>query len=144
MPTVNQKIVLSMLLLTALPLRAELEVENAWIRSAPPGVTMLAGYATLTNNGDQEITIVAAESDNFELVEMHETKEIEGVSSMQPIANFEIAGGETRQFKPLGAHFMLIKPHRSFPEGTTINIDLILENDVRVTAAFVVRKGSEN
>ena len=59
---------------------------------------MLAGYATLTNNGDQEITIVAAESENFELVEMHETKEIEGVSSMQPIANFEIAGGETRRF----------------------------------------------
>ena len=144
MPTVSQKMVLLSILLTALPLRADLEIDNAWIRSAPPGVSILAGYATLTNNGDEKITIVAAESNYFERVELHETKEVEGISSMHPIAKFEIAVGETRQFKPLGAHFMLIEPQQPIPEGATINIDLILENNDRVTAAFIVQKDIDN
>ena len=42
--------------------RAEgkLGVFDAWIRQAPPGATMMAGYATLKNTGDMPVTVLTA------------------------------------------------------------------------------------
>ena len=44
-----------------------LGVFDAWIRSAPPGTTMLAGYATLKNTGDAPVTVLTAQSDAFRM-----------------------------------------------------------------------------
>ena len=48
-------------------------VFDAWIREAPPGATMLAGYATLKNTGDAPLTILTVQSDAFRMTSLHET-----------------------------------------------------------------------
>src|SRR5690349_20517172 len=43
----------------------KLGVFDAWIRAAPPGATMMAGYATLKNGGDAPLTVLTVQSDAF-------------------------------------------------------------------------------
>ena len=39
-----------------------LEISHAWIRTAPPGAMMQAGYAILRNSGDAPLVISGAHS----------------------------------------------------------------------------------
>ena len=47
---------------TAARADGKLGVMDAWIRAAPPGTEMMAGYATLTNTGDERISILTVQS----------------------------------------------------------------------------------
>lgn len=46
-------------------------VEDAWVKSAPEG--MSAAFGLLKNSSDQDVTVVSAESDSSSMVELHET-----------------------------------------------------------------------
>ncbi|MEE8119395.1 MAG: copper chaperone PCu(A)C [Gammaproteobacteria bacterium] len=140
MRTTNVILALLVVPFAAPSLWADLEVDHAWIRAAPPGVRTLAGYANLTNTGQEEIIIQAVESEVFELIEMHETQNIDGVSSMHWLKTVEIAPGEILYFEPHGRHFMLIKPTKPLPLGVAVTIELILGDDVRLPVDFVVRR----
>ena len=48
-------------------------VEGAWVREAPPNATAMAGYVTITNNTDQSRILSAANSEQFNVVEIHRT-----------------------------------------------------------------------
>ena len=48
----------------------KLGVFDAWIRAAPPGATMMAGYATLKNTGDEPLTLLTVQSDAFRLTSL--------------------------------------------------------------------------
>src|SRR5512141_558875 len=50
-----------------------LVVERAWIRTAPPGAMMLAGYATIRNEGDASLTLTGADSADFSSISIHES-----------------------------------------------------------------------
>jgi len=45
---------------------------------------VLAGYLTLHNPGDRAVTVVGAESPDFERVEIHRTELRDGVARMRP------------------------------------------------------------
>ena len=47
-------------------------VENAWINEAPPTATVLAGYAQIYNNSDQDIELIQVTSHRFNLVEIQQ------------------------------------------------------------------------
>ena len=51
----------------------KLGVSDAWIRLAPPGASMVAGYATLTNSGDAPVIVLTVQSDAFRMASLHET-----------------------------------------------------------------------
>ena len=42
-------------------------ISDPWIRSAPPNAMALAGYATIRNNSDQNISIVGVKSPFFKM-----------------------------------------------------------------------------
>ena len=47
--------------------QGKLGVFDAWIRAAPPGASMLAGYATLKNTGDAPVSLLTVQSDAFRM-----------------------------------------------------------------------------
>ena len=55
---------------------AALRVQDAWIRAAPPGVSVLAGYMTLVNDSDGDLIITAASSPSFRMIEMFLFKDV--------------------------------------------------------------------
>ena len=70
-----------------------LEAKDAWIREAPPGVAMLAGYALLRNTGKQALTIDRASSKAFGDVSLHRTTIENGVSRMAPVPALTLPAG---------------------------------------------------
>lgn len=117
-----------------------LRVEQPWIRAAPPGSMMLAGYVRLVNDGDQVVRIAGAGSSTFASVEIHRTVEEAGVARMRPAGVLEIAPGASLELQPGGLHLMLMQPRAELPEGKTVVIDLLTDTDEPIPAVFTVRR----
>lgn len=116
-----------------------LRVEHAWIRTAPPGAAMLAGYAVLHNVGDAPVIVHGASSPDFGAVSMHETIEVDGVDRMQTVEQIEVAPDASVTFAPGGKHFMLMRPSRDLASGAVVKIHLDTNDSDGVDANFVVR-----
>ena len=116
-----------------------LEIEGAWIRTAPPGSMMLAGYATLRNSGDAPVTVTGASSEAFGDVSLHESVEVDGVARMKAIGAVEIAPGATMLLAPGGKHLMLMRPKHDIEAGQKITIRIATKSGDGAGAEFVVR-----
>ncbi|GIX35587.1 MAG: hypothetical protein KatS3mg126_1366 [Lysobacteraceae bacterium] len=125
------------------PARAgDLKVEGAWIRSAPPGASMLAGYATLRNAGRSPITVRGARSAAFAAVELHQTVESDGIARMRPLDALRIEPGASVRLEPGGRHLMLMQPRQAIAAGDAPELVFELEGGGEVVARFEVRAGA--
>ncbi len=115
-----------------------LVIERAWIRTAPPGAMMLAGYASLRNDGDAPVTVAGADSADFGAVSLHESVEEGGVARMRALDRIEIKPGASILFAPGGKHLMLMRPKRELKVGSSVKIQLDTLTG-GVAADFVVR-----
>lgn len=129
------------LLCTALLLAAsqatacELNFEGAWVRTAPPDATVMAGYGTLSNPGTVDGALVSVISQDFGRAELH-TMSMDGdVMRMRKIEKIEVKAGESVELKPGGMHLMLFEPKRDLPEGSDIPLTLTLACDSKVGAS---------
>ncbi|HLT14313.1 MAG TPA: copper chaperone PCu(A)C [Marinobacter sp.] len=101
------------------------QIDNPWSRPTPPGTPMGVGYLAITNNGDQDITLVAAQSPRAGHVSIHETSMHEGVMRMQPVkGGLAIPAGETVELKPRSYHLMLEQLPQPLVEGEKIPVQL--------------------
>jgi len=116
-----------------------LEVAGAWIRTAPPGAMMLAGYATLRNAGDASLTVTGADSEAFGDVSLHESVEVDGVARMKALSSIEIAPGGSVVLAPGGKHLMLMRPKGEIKVGESIKIHIATTSGGGIDAGFVVR-----
>jgi copper(I)-binding protein len=115
-----------------------LAVEQGWIRAAPPGVPMLAGYADLRNGGDAPVRISAVESAAFGSVSLHETTVVDGVSRMRELPGLAIDAGATVRLAPGGKHLMLMEPRQPVDARAPVRLSFVLEDGRRIDAEFVV------
>lgn len=122
----------------AAPRHADARVEGAWVRAAPPGVDMLAGYMVIHNDGTTPLQLASASSDAFAMVELHRTTTAGGMSSMHPAGMQTIpAGGELR-IAPGGLHWMLMSPRRALKIGDGVNFTLHFTGAGAVTVHAIV------
>jgi copper(I)-binding protein len=133
---------LALLFIAAMPLPAMaqpavVEASGAWIRIAPPGAMMLAGYLTLTNNGDAVAELESLHSEAFGTVELHRTEIVDGVSRMRAVPNLRIAPGESVQLQPGSMHLMLMQPAARLGESVVIVFDW--RDGSRLTVALPLR-----
>lgn len=99
-------------------------VESAWVRAAPPGAMMLAGYMTLRNDGHVPVVFKLAQSDAFAMVELHRTTVVNGVSTMRAAGNQTIPAGGALRIEPGGLHLMLMQPRHEVKVGDTVRFRL--------------------
>ncbi|UXI67195.1 copper chaperone PCu(A)C [Tahibacter amnicola] len=116
-----------------------LGIRDGWIRAAPPGATMLAGYATLVNTGATPVTVVGARSTAFGEVSLHTTTLIDGVARMRPVGALPIAPGASASLAPGGHHLMLMAPSQPMTVGTGVEIELVLQSGETIPGRFTVR-----
>jgi len=116
-----------------------LVVEDGWIRSAPPGSAMLAGYATLHNIGDAAVLVTGAESADFGSVSLHTSVQKNGSEHMQPLDKFSVAPGERVTFAPRGKHFMLMEPKKELRVAESVPIHITTTQGDDIVGIFVVR-----
>ena len=109
---------------STLPPVAHVHVDAAWVRAAPPGSMMLAGYMALRNDDKTPVKFVWAQSDVFGMVELHKTMVVNGVSTMRPAGVQTIPAGGTLRFEPGGLHLMLMQPQRELKIGDRVRFRL--------------------
>lgn len=116
----------------------QLVVEQAWVRAAPPGAAMLAGYARLSNRGDEAISIESVDSPAFAHASLHETRVENGVSGMRALPALVLAPGASVELAPGGKHVMLMQPKTELASGAHVLLEFVLGDKRRVAADFVV------
>ena len=114
---------------------------NAWVPLAPPNIKVHAGYFDLTNSSSTPRYLVGVTSPVYQDVEIHVSRVIDDVATMEHLAQVEIAPGKTVVFKPGGLHVMLMGPKSKQSVGEEIELTLIFQNGeqlktrAKVTAA---------
>ena len=104
----------------------DLVVEDAWVRTAPPGTAVQAGYLSLHNPAQHAVTVVGARSDAFGRVEIHESSDRHGVRAMRRIERLDVPAGGRAALEPGGLHLMLMEPVRHYRRSERVGIVLIL------------------
>jgi len=102
---------------------AQLEFEGGWSPEAPPG-RMMAGYVTIRNVSNRDITLVGGESEQFQEVEIHTMSMDEGVMRMRRLDELVVEASGSVELAPRGLHLMLIGPKSSLTAGDRIEITL--------------------
>ena len=115
-------------------------VRDAWVRQAPPGVAMMAGYMALRNNTSRSQVLVAASSPGFETVTIHRTIVKDGMASMEHATQIELSPNASLIFAPGGYHLMLMNPKRTLRAGDAVVINLEFRGGLVLPVAFEVRK----
>ena len=114
-------------------------VKDAWIRWLPAGVPS-GGYATLTNTGEQPVTLIGASSAAFGEVSLHRSVDRAGNMEMVPVKRITIDPHSSLDFEAAGYHFMLMEPSTSLVPGGHVQITLRFAGGAELTVPFEVRK----
>jgi copper(I)-binding protein len=78
-----------------------------WSRATPPGAKEGVGYLVLTNNGDEERSLLKITSTVSDKVTIHRSSiDSEGIARMWPVGKLKLEPGETLTFDPNGLHVM--------------------------------------
>ncbi len=119
-----------------------LTVTGLWVPEAPPGAQVMAAFMKLHNNTAAAIRITAVSSPGFKTVEMHLSKDVDGVAKMIPQTSLTIEAESTLVLKPGSYHLMLIKPHQRFRKGDSIELNLTLDNGAQLKLNAPVKKNT--
>lgn len=130
------------LLMMALASAGAVAADPATPVASPMSMSMSTGaaYLTITNNGDEDETLLAAKTDVAGAVEIHETKMDGDVMRMAPLKDgLVIPAGETVALEPGGTHLMLIGLTKSLIAGGTFELTLTFAQagDVTVTVPIL-------
>jgi copper(I)-binding protein len=137
-----KKLLIAVLMCSALPAWAAcdgLQITDAWVRTAPPGATMMAGYATVKNTGKQTRTLSGINGKDFDSIEIHKTVIEGGVSKMLMLDTVDIAAQGEARFEPGGMHLMMFSPKRELKAGDTLPLTFSCGGKKRLKANFVVK-----
>jgi len=115
-------------------------VRDAWIRQAPPGATVMAGYLELRNSTSRPQVLEAASSTGFASVMMHRTVVRDGMAGMEHLSRTELAPNASLIFAPGGSHLMLMNPKQALRAGDTVVVELEFRGGLVLPVTFAVRK----
>ncbi|MDF5612677.1 copper chaperone PCu(A)C, partial [Vibrio parahaemolyticus] len=88
----------------------KIHIDHPWSREAPPNAPVIGGFFQLTNHGDSEDALIAAESPIAGHVEIHTHKKEDGVMKMIKIDEVRVPANESVLFKPGSFHLMIFNP----------------------------------
>jgi copper(I)-binding protein len=110
------------------------QVSNARVLLPPPGAPMAAAYFDVLNPGATAIELRAVTSPFFSSIEMHETREEDGMSRMRQIEQVAIPAGSSASFEPGGKHLMLM--------GARLDADKPVQ-EIPMRLEFIAADGSK-
>ncbi len=119
-----------------------IEIADAWAAPTPEGVTVSAGYMSITNTQPTADTLISVESDRAGRAEVHEMVMEEGVMRMRRMESLSIEPDQSVQLAPGGAHLMFYDVATPFIEGETISVTLRFTQAGAITAELPVRPRS--
>jgi len=120
---------------------ATLQVEDAWVREAPPNAHMMAAYMTLKNTGSGDAVLTQVDSPAFGHVMLHKSEVVDGVARMIHQSEIVIPAQGAVELKPGSFHLMMPAPEKRLVEGDRVDFVLTFSNgDISRVQADVRKK----
>jgi hypothetical protein len=94
----------------------------------------------LTNNGDADRALVAAESDAAATVELHTHTMADGMMQMRKIERIDLPVSERVVLQPGGLHVMLIGLTEQLMPGMDVALTLVFDDGSRTAVSAPVRR----
>jgi len=119
---------------------AAVAVTDAWVKAAEGGMT--AAFATITNDGDADVSLVGVSTEAASMVQLHETvADADGNTSMQEKAGgFRIPAGDARLLEPGGDHIMLMGLTGPLQPGDEVELVLVFDDGAERTVRAPVKE----
>lgn len=104
-------------------------IEDAWVKSADEG--MSAGFGTLVNSGDDDVTVVSVASEASNMLELHETVENEAGEMVmrEKDGGFIIPAGGSLPLEPGANHIMMMDLTGPLTAGSDVTFTLTFSDD---------------
>lgn len=118
-----------------------LRVTDAWVRGVPDR-PVWTGYLVIENATDRPVRLVEVRSPDFEHVEIHATRIVQGMVTMQHIKSLEIPARGRLALLPNGPHLMLFRPRTTLSERGSATLELGFENGARMRITAAVRQAA--
>ena len=115
-------------------------VSEAWARTSPMMERAGAAYMVLQNGGAAEDKLLSVEGDVAQTIELHETKEMNGMMQMSPVPNIPVPANGKAELKPGGLHVMLIGLNRELKAGDKVQLTLNFEKAGKVPVTAEVKE----
>ena len=113
-------------------------IMNSWVREAHEKATVNAGYMTLLNASDEEVTLLKVESDAYNKIEVHEMVVVEGLMEMREVEDLSIPANGQIRFEPGGKHLMLMGPKEHLQTGQKVDMTLVFKSGKKQTVSIQV------
>jgi len=112
----------------------DIEVHEAWARPTAQGNTA-AAYFSLHNHATNNDELIGAVSAIADAVEIHESKMVNDVMTMNMVSSIPLKAGDELTFEPGGLHVMLVGIKQELKFGDEFELVLKFKNhaDIKVT-----------
>ena len=115
-------------------------VSHVWIRQAPPGVDVMAGYFTLENLTARPLDLTSVISLDFGSVMMHASVVKGDQESMVEVPKITLPAHGSVEFKPGGYHLMLMEPKKNLYAGDMVSLTLSFSDGSQLAILAYVRR----
>lgn len=99
----------------------------------------MAGYFVVENKGRTDRNLTGASSPLFSDIQVHETVERDGTTSMRPAKSVAVPAGGSIEFAPGGFHLMLMQRRKDLQVGDRVPVALEFEDGGSQSAVFVIK-----
>jgi len=104
-------------------------IDSASYKSDESGLYMTGSFMTITNNGEEDVTLVGGSSEDAGRIEIHEV--ING--AMQPMSGgLKIPAGEAVKLRMGGYHVMLMDLNNEIKAGDEVTVTLEFDDGTSV------------
>ncbi len=124
----------------ASPSNASVTMKDPWVKAADEG--MSAGFGTIENTGDHDITVTSVTSPASTDLELHETvaNESGAMVMREKTGGFTIPAHGELQLEPGGNHIMLMDLTKPLQPGNDVNLTLTFSDDTTFDVTAPVKE----
>ena len=115
-----------------------LVIGHPWSRPTVQGMPIGVAYLSITNNGSQQDTLIAASTPAAARVEFHRTSLESGMARMRPAGVLVVAPNATVTAEPGGLHLMLVDLKTPLVAGSSIPLVLRFQSAGSITVQLKV------
>ncbi|HJE59060.1 MAG TPA: copper chaperone PCu(A)C [Nocardiopsis listeri] len=120
---------------------ASLHLDDPWIKAATVEDGMTAVFGELVNDGDEEVTVVAASHEDADTVELHEvTTQGADATMREREGGFPVPANGTLPLEPGGDHIMLMGLTADLEPGAESSVTVELFDGSTTTFTAVVKE----
>jgi periplasmic copper chaperone A len=122
-----------------------IEAHDAWARPAMQGENS-AVYLLLHNHTAEDDELLSASTDAAEIVELHESRQVEGTDMMEmvPQDSILLPTNSEVEFKPGGLHIMLVNLKQDLKVGDEIIVTLHFKSGFELPLTVPVMEGMDS